>query len=192
MKIRSSSLLFAFLMATGCGSASGTGSSVVDDVGSALQAGGGDQDDVRHVLLISVDGLHDVGASKWIAAHSDSALAELAGHGVQYSDAHTPTPSDSFPGLTALVTGGSPKTTGIYYDDSYDRTLFPPGSACQGNREPKPPTSRFSRRTSRSSSAPSIPLTSRWPRILRALRLNPGALETVRKEGTSPLPALRL
>jgi hypothetical protein len=28
------------------------------------------------------------------------------------------------------VTGGTPKTTGLYYDDSYDRTLFPPGSNC--------------------------------------------------------------
>jgi hypothetical protein len=109
---------------------------VVDDVGSTSQAwsSGGDRDgDVRHVLLISVDGLHGVDASKWIAAHPDSALAELSSHGVQYSDAHTPTPSDSFPGLLALVTGGTPKTTGVYYDDSYDRTLFPPGSACQGN-----------------------------------------------------------
>ena len=45
---------------------------------------------------------------------------------------HAPTPTDSFPGLTALVTGGTPKSTGVYYDDSYDRTLFPPGSDCTG------------------------------------------------------------
>src|SRR5262249_56004412 len=35
-------------------------------------------------------------------------------------------PSDSFPGLTALVTGGSPRSTGAFYDVSYDRSLSPP------------------------------------------------------------------
>jgi hypothetical protein len=49
-----------------------------------------------------------------------------------YSGARTTTPSDSFPGLLALVTGGTPKTTGVYYDDSYDRTLYSPGSSCAG------------------------------------------------------------
>ena len=85
------------------------------------------------MLLISVDGLHQVDAARWIASHPSSTLAALAHTGVEYTDAHTPTPSDSFPGLVALVTGGTPKTTGVYYDDSFDRTLFPPGSNCQGN-----------------------------------------------------------
>ncbi len=40
-------------------------------------------------------------------------------------------PSDSFPGLLALVTGGTPKSTGVYYDDSYDRKLAAPGSDCK-------------------------------------------------------------
>ncbi len=31
----------------------------------------------------------------------------------------------------ALVTGGSPKSTGVYYDDSYDRNLSAPGSDCK-------------------------------------------------------------
>ena len=88
---------------------------------------------VRHVLLISVDGLHETDAARYIAATPMSTLAQLSRTGVDYKDAHTPTPSDSFPGLVALVTGGSPKTTGVYYDDSYDRTLYPPGSNCQGN-----------------------------------------------------------
>ena len=88
---------------------------------------------VRHVLLISVDGLHETDAARYIAANPTSTLAKLAHTGIEYEDAHTPTPSDSFPGLVALVTGGSPKSTGVYYDDSYDRTLYPPGSNCQGN-----------------------------------------------------------
>ena len=89
--------------------------------------------DVRHVLLVSVDGLHAVDTARWTAAHPGSTLAKLARSGVEYADAHTPTPSDSFPGMLALVTGGTPKSTGVYYDDSYDRTLFSPGSNCTGN-----------------------------------------------------------
>jgi len=87
----------------------------------------------KRVLLISVDGLHQVDLAKWAAGHTSSTLAKLAQTGVTYNAAHTPTPSDSFPGILALVTGGTPKTTGVYYDDSYDRTLYAPGSNCQGN-----------------------------------------------------------
>jgi predicted AlkP superfamily pyrophosphatase or phosphodiesterase len=88
---------------------------------------------VERVLLISIDGLHQADLARFVAQNRSSALARLAHHGVQYPNAHTTTPSDSFPGLLALVTGGSPRSTGVYYDDSYDRTLYPPGSNCQGN-----------------------------------------------------------
>jgi arylsulfatase A-like enzyme len=121
---------------TGAVSASsdnGNGNGQGNDDDQSDDSDNGHRVDVRRVLLISVDGLHAVDAARWIAAHPTSTLATLAGTGVQYSDAHTPTPSDSFPGLTALVTGGSPKSTGVYYDDSYDRTMFPPGSNCQGD-----------------------------------------------------------
>src|SRR5262249_30446863 len=87
----------------------------------------------RHVLLISIDGMHAVDLARWVEAHPDSALGNLEKHGVNYTAARATTPSDSFPGLLALVTGGTPRSTGVFYDDSYDRTLFPPGSACQGN-----------------------------------------------------------
>ncbi|HEX3450582.1 MAG TPA: alkaline phosphatase family protein, partial [Isosphaeraceae bacterium] len=41
-------------------------------------------------------------------------------------------PSDSFPGLLAFATGGSPISHGVFYDDTYDATLYPPGSNCTG------------------------------------------------------------
>src|SRR5271169_1251311 len=62
---------------------------------------------IQHVLLISIDGLHALDVSRFIESHPNSALAELARHGVTYSNANTPANSDSFPGLLALVTGGS-------------------------------------------------------------------------------------
>ncbi len=39
----------------------------------------------------------------------------------------------SFPGLMALVTGGTPKTVGAFYDVAYDRVLAPPARTT-GNR----------------------------------------------------------
>lgn len=79
------------------------------------------------VLVISIDGLHDVDLANHLAAHPDSALARLAATAVRYTSASTVRPSDSFPTFLALFTGGSPASTGVYYDDSYDRSLWPPG-----------------------------------------------------------------
>jgi hypothetical protein len=88
---------------------------------------------IQHVLLISVDGLHALDVSRYISSNPQSALAELASHGITYTNAHTPANSDSFPGLLALVTGGSPITTGLFYDVSYDRTIFDPTNVtCSG------------------------------------------------------------
>ena len=90
----------------------------------AAHADGGIRD-VKHVLLISVDGLHALDLSNYVATHPNSTLAALSGHGVTYTNASTSTPSDSFPGLASLVTGGSPTTTGFWYDVTWNRALSP-------------------------------------------------------------------
>lgn len=84
----------------------------------------------HHALVISIDGLHGADLERFIGAHPQAALAVLAANGVRYTHARAPLPSDSFPGTLALVTGGTPASTGVYYDLSYDRTLSPPGSDC--------------------------------------------------------------
>lgn len=84
----------------------------------------------QHVLLISIDGLHQADLARFIEENRQSTLALLAKTGKIYENAETTKPSDSFPGMLALVTGGSPSATGIYYDASWDRTLSPPGSDC--------------------------------------------------------------
>jgi hypothetical protein len=53
-------------------------------------------------------------------------LADLGGHAAVYPNATTSKPSDSFPGLMAIVSGGSPRSVGAYYDVAYDRVLAPP------------------------------------------------------------------
>src|SRR4051812_5551861 len=78
----------------------------------------------RHVLLISVDGLHATDLAWYVRQHPNSALAGLAGHGVDYSNAKTTVPSDSFPGMVGQLTGGNPATTGVYYDATYNHALL--------------------------------------------------------------------
>lgn len=92
------------------------------------QAGGAWEQDhsVSHVLLISVDGLHSLDLSNYVYSHPNSTLAALTGHGLTYTNNPTSSPSDSFPGLAALVTGGSPVTTGFWYDVTWNRALSPP------------------------------------------------------------------
>jgi hypothetical protein len=89
---------------------------------------------MQHVLLISIDGMHSLDFVNCMngiegvngGAPYCPALAALSGHGVNYLNASASRPSDSFPGLMAIVSGGSPRTVGAFYDVAYDRVLAPP------------------------------------------------------------------
>ena len=91
--------------------------------------GNGGNNSITRVLLISIDGMHAVdflNCSRGISGVNGGAsycpnLAALAQTGVNYRETSTSKPSDSFPGLMALVTGGSPRTVGAFYDVAYDR-----------------------------------------------------------------------
>src|SRR5262249_15584973 len=96
----------------------------------AAQDNNGNAEHIDHVLLLSIDGLHAQDLARYIDLHPDSALAHLTHLGLTYTHASTSKPSDSFPGLLAMVTGGSPRSTGVFYDDSYDRNLSAPSSNC--------------------------------------------------------------
>ncbi|MEA5505716.1 alkaline phosphatase family protein [Halotia wernerae UHCC 0503] len=83
----------------------------------------------QHVLLLSVDGLHDADISDPMLQPYLSNIKGLQANGVTYTNAFTSIPSDSFPGVLNYLTGASPKTTGVYYDNSYSRSLLSqPGS----------------------------------------------------------------
>jgi predicted AlkP superfamily pyrophosphatase or phosphodiesterase len=90
---------------------------------------GWERNHIRHVLLISVDGMHAVDFANCANGISTvnsgqpycPALAALGKTGINYVAASTSKPSDSFPGLEAIITGGSPALTGVYYDVA----LFP-------------------------------------------------------------------
>ncbi len=91
---------------------------------------------IKHVLLLSIDGMHAVdfyNCANGIAGANDGNpycpnMAALSQTGVNYVAASSSKPSDSFPGIAALVTGGTPKSTGLYYDVAYDRSLDAPAS----------------------------------------------------------------
>lgn len=96
-----------------------------------------DGPDIKNVLVISVDGMHQADLDWYLKNHPNSTLAKLAGTGVQYTANSTSRPSDSYPGLLAFFTGGTPISHGVFYDDTYDHTLYPPsaangGMACSG------------------------------------------------------------
>jgi arylsulfatase A-like enzyme len=82
------------------------------------------------VVLVSLDGFHAFDLVRYVDANPSSAMARLVAHGITYENAYTTGPSDSFPGSLALTTGGTPVSTGVIYDNSWDDTLSPPGSAC--------------------------------------------------------------
>jgi len=101
---------------------------------------------VRHVLLISIDGMHALdylNCSHGIAGANDGKpycpnLAALASTGINYTAANTSKPSDSFPGLMNIVSGATPRLMGVYYDVAYDRSLDGP-AATTGNGNPSAP-----------------------------------------------------
>ncbi|HZC44226.1 MAG TPA: alkaline phosphatase family protein [Acidobacteriaceae bacterium] len=89
---------------------------------------------IKHVLLISIDGMHAVDFQN--CAHGVSgvnggapycpSMAALGSTGVNYVAASTSRPSDSFPGLMTIVSGATPRSMGVYYDVAYDRSLDAP------------------------------------------------------------------
>src|ERR1700686_3790534 len=104
-------------------------------VGTAIATAQDNHDGrIKRVLLISVDGMHAVdflNCANGISTINNGspycpAIAALSKTGVNYPAASTSKPSDSFPGLTAIVTGGSPAFTGVYYDVAYSRNYDAP------------------------------------------------------------------
>ncbi|MGA7400025.1 MAG: alkaline phosphatase family protein [Candidatus Sulfotelmatobacter sp.] len=89
---------------------------------------------IKHVLLLSIDGMHE--ADFYNCAHGLTGvnggnpycpnMAALSQTAINYVNTTSSKPSDSFPGMAALASGGTPKSTGLYYDVAYDRSLDAP------------------------------------------------------------------
>lgn len=92
--------------------------------------------DYKYVAIFSVDGFHSSDVGKYVSLRPQSTIAQLLETGYEYTNAFTSGPSDSFPGTLNQFTGASPRTTGIWYDDIWDRSYYPPFSTnmthCEG------------------------------------------------------------
>ncbi len=103
---------------------------------------------IKHVLLISIDGMHAVDFTNCVHGVAGvnngepycPNLAKLNRTGVSYVNASTSKTSDSFPGLMSIVTGATPRTMGVYYDVAYDRSLDGPATATWYGNGPGPCT----------------------------------------------------
>src|SRR5271166_962355 len=109
------------------------GGATLASAATGQPSGGQKSGGIKHVLLISVDGMHQQDLAWYVQNYPHSVLAALDRRGVEYSNARTPFPSDSFPGMVGQVTGGDPRVTGIYYDDTWNHDVFPAGTTnCSG------------------------------------------------------------
>jgi arylsulfatase A-like enzyme len=158
----------------------------------------------EHVLLLSIDGIHNFDLDRYVHLHPTSALAALVHGGREFTRARTPFPSDSFPGMVAQVTGGNPKSTGVYYDDSsgFDvvgiaryGTVYTGGHGKIAEHGGGNPQDREVPLviSGAGAGAPAViggpvATTQIAPTVLRLLGLDPQALQAVRIEGTRPLP----
>ncbi|MBV9677970.1 MAG: alkaline phosphatase family protein [Acidobacteriaceae bacterium] len=103
-------------------------------IAQSSDAAFGNTTGIKRVLLISIDGMHALdfaNCAKGVSSINGGTsycpnLAELSASGVNYVTASTTKPSDSFPGSGGLATGGSARTTGMFYDVNYNRALSPP------------------------------------------------------------------
>ena len=82
----------------------------------------------KHVLVISIDGLHNSDLNAASLQSSLTNIKRLQSQGITYTNAFSAAPSDSFPGELNYITGANPGTTGVLYDKSYTDALYAPGT----------------------------------------------------------------
>jgi hypothetical protein len=91
-------------------------------------------DPIKHVLVVSVNGLHESDIVWFIQNHPR--FAPLLAAGVLYTDAKTPVPADSLAGAVSQLTGGTPGTTGVYGAIGYNHSLLPAGTKSTSGTTP--------------------------------------------------------
>ena len=87
----------------------------------------------KHVLILTIDGFRETDLEDAHLSVDLPNLRALQAAGITYLNATSPAPADSFPGLLGIMTGANPRTTGVYFDESYTRTLFAPPTSVNGS-----------------------------------------------------------
>jgi len=87
----------------------------------------------KQAIYLSFDGMHQSDLVKYVEMFPNSTWASIIlKNSVVFNNAQAATPSDSFPATAAIFTGASPRLTGIYWDDTWAKDLYPPSSNCTG------------------------------------------------------------
>src|SRR3974390_2188576 len=96
------SRLITCTIAVAAGLAAALGGTAVASAATAPvgNTGNGHHQGIQHVLLISVDGMHQADLDWYVANHPNSELARLAAGGAEYTNDPTTHPSGSAPGGT--------------------------------------------------------------------------------------------
>ena len=68
---------------------------------------------IKHVLLISIDGMHSLDMQLYVKNNPASNLAQLMANAVNYTNAWSTANVDSIPATAGIFTGGTPAVTGL-------------------------------------------------------------------------------
>jgi Type I phosphodiesterase / nucleotide pyrophosphatase len=86
----------------------------------------------KQAIFLSFDGMHQFDLVDFVSQYPNSTFASLLNNAVVYSNARASSPSDSLPATAALFSGATSHHSGIFWEQSYDRSLYPGGSGCTG------------------------------------------------------------
>ncbi len=90
----------------------------------------------KHVLILTIDGIRESDVEDSRFAGDLPNIRALQAAGITFTSAISPAPADSFPGLLGIMTGALPKTTGVYFDESYTRALYEKDVTLDGSGNP--------------------------------------------------------
>lgn len=86
----------------------------------------------KQAIFLTFDGMHQFDLVNYIASHPNSTFASLVQNSVVYSNARASEPSDSLPATSELFTGATAASSGIWWEQSWDRNLYTGGTNCTG------------------------------------------------------------
>jgi Type I phosphodiesterase / nucleotide pyrophosphatase len=86
----------------------------------------------KQAIFLSFDGMHQFDLVDYISKFPNSTWASVVKTAVVYSNARANSPSDSLPATAALFSGATSHHSGIFWEQSWDRALYPGGSNCTG------------------------------------------------------------
>ncbi|RHZ59214.1 hypothetical protein CDV55_103702 [Aspergillus turcosus] len=86
----------------------------------------------KQVVYLSFDGMHQTDLVEYIEMFPNSTFASVVKNSIVFNNAKASKPSDSFPATIAPFTGASARVSGVYWQVTWAKDLYPPSSNCSG------------------------------------------------------------